>query len=87
MNKRHIEKLKDMLSEWNPLGEQANQISDLDNYDIEATDILFHIDKKNSVEQISKMVRSVLEQAFDIDVETKKSLEIANKIYLMLNKK
>ncbi len=87
MNKRHIEKLKDILSEWNPLGEQANQISDLDNYEIEATDILFHINKKSSVEQISKMISTVLEQAFRIDVEIKKSLEIANKIYLMLNKK
>ena len=46
MNKKHIERIKDILSEWNPLGDMANQISDLENYEIEATDILFHINKK-----------------------------------------
>ncbi len=61
MNKKHIERLKHILSEWNPLGDMAYQISDLDNYETEATDILFHINKINSVEQISKMINSVLE--------------------------
>lgn len=54
MNKKHIKRLKDILSEWNPLGDRATQINDLENYETEATDILFHINKKNSVEQISK---------------------------------
>ncbi|UWX55738.1 hypothetical protein NYZ99_04750 [Maribacter litopenaei] len=46
MNKKHVERLKDILSEWNPLSEQSSLISDLENYEIEATDILFHINKK-----------------------------------------
>ncbi|TKD60646.1 DUF1871 family protein [Flavobacterium sp. ASW18X] len=87
MNKKHIDRLKDILSEWNPLGDMANQISDLENYEIEATDILFHINKKNSVEQISKIIKTVLEQAFDIDVNKEKSLEVAHKIHLMINEK
>ena len=87
MNKKHIERIKDILSEWNPLGDMASQISDLDNYETEATDILFHINKKNSVEQISKMIKSVLEQAFDINVDNEKSLEVANEIHSMINAK
>jgi hypothetical protein len=33
------------LTNWNPLGEMANQISDLENYETEAIDILLFIDK------------------------------------------
>jgi hypothetical protein len=87
MNKIHIERLKHILSEWNPLGEQASQISDLENYEIEATDILFHINKKNSAEQISKMIKTVLGQAFGIEVDNEKSLVVANKIHAMINEK
>lgn len=60
-----------MLSEWNPLGDQSSQISDLENYEIEATEILFHNNKKNSVGQMSKMINTVLGQAFGIDVKKK----------------
>lgn len=87
MNKRDIKILKDILNEWNPLGEMATQISDLKNYETEATDILFHIDKKNSVKQISKIIKSVLGQAFDIDVDNEKSLEVASMIHSMINVK
>jgi hypothetical protein len=46
MNEEHIRKVKKLLTEWNPLGDQANQILDLNNYDTEATDILFHVGKQ-----------------------------------------
>lgn len=87
MNKKHIEILKDILSQWNPLGDMADQISDLENYETEATDILFHINKKNSVEQISKMIGAVLGQAFGINVDDKKSLAVASEIHSMINAK
>ena len=87
MNKKHIERLKDILSSWNPLGDQSSQISDLENYETEATDILFHINKKYSVEQISKIISSVLGQAFNINVDNIKCLEVANEIHSMINEK
>ncbi len=87
MNVNHIERLKDILSEWNPLGDQASRISDLESYESEATDILFHINKKHSVEQISKMIRTVLGQAFGIYVDDEKSLAVANEIHSMINEK
>jgi hypothetical protein len=87
MNKKHIERLKEILSEWNPLGDMASQISDLENYETEATDILFYINKKNSVEQISKMIKTVLGQAFGINVDSEKSLAVANEIHAMINAK
>lgn len=87
MNEKHIERLKNILSEWNPLGDMASQISDLNNYDTEATDILFHTNKKNSVEQISKIIKTVLGQAFGINVDNEKSLVVAKEVYSMLNAK
>ena len=46
MKKKHIERLKNILGEWNPLGDMASQISDLEYYETEVMDILFHINKK-----------------------------------------
>ena len=87
MNEKHIERLKNILSEWNPLGDMPSQISDLNNYEIEATDILFHTNKKNSVEQISKIIKTVLGQAFGINVDNEKSLVVAKEVYSMINAK
>lgn len=46
MDDELIEKVKLILTEWNPLGDQASQIDDLDNYETEAIDILFYLNKK-----------------------------------------
>jgi len=87
MNEKHIKKLKVILNEWNPLGDMASQISDLDDYETEATDILFHTNKKNTVEQISKIIKAVLEQAFGINVDNEKSVAVANEVHSMINAK
>ena len=87
MNKKHIERLKGILSEWNPLGDQSSQISDLENYETEATDILFHFNKNYSVKQISKITRTVMGQDFGINVENEKSIAVAYEIHSMLNEK
>lgn len=85
MNKDHIAKVQVLLTEWNPLGKRSIQIIDLNNYETEAVDILFHIKKNNTIEQISKMVDSVLGQAFNIQVEQAKCILIAEQIKMMIN--
>jgi len=40
MNKETISKVASVLNAWNPLGEKAKTITDLDGYRIEAIDIL-----------------------------------------------
>ncbi|WP_178989719.1 DUF1871 family protein [Winogradskyella schleiferi] len=87
MNKEHIAKVKVLLTQWNPLGNNSVQISDLNNYETEATDILWHLKKKNTVDQISKMIDSVLNQAFGIHVDPVKCKIIAEQIHIMLNEK
>ncbi len=87
MNKEQISKVKTLLSEWNPLGDMSTQISDLNNYETEATDILWHVKEKSTTDQISKLIYSVLNQAFGIHVDPVKCKIIAKKIHVMLNEK
>ena len=87
MNKEQISKVKILLTEWNPLGDRSTQISDLNNYETETTDILWHTKKKSTTDQISKLIDSVLNQAFGIYVDPVKCKIIAEEIHVMLNKK
>ena len=87
MNKEHLTKIQILLTEWNPLGERSSEISDLNNYEIEATDILWHAKKTNTVYQISRLTNSVLSQAFGIHVEPDKCKIIAEKIHSILKEK
>ena len=68
-----IEKIKDVLTAWNPLGEHAKSVDDLDNYDTEANDIYFHFvselqfpKKSNPLKRTQTIVKEVLNEAFDL---------------------
>ncbi len=65
MKDETIEKVAKILEEWNPLGENANSVKDLDGYRVEAIDIISTLDMfyDNNVE---KAVSGILEEAFDI---------------------
>ncbi len=83
MNNKQIEKVKELLTEWNPLGEEATRIKDLNNYETEAVDILFLLNKKSSTEYINKLIIKVLGEAFNIDVDPKESYQYAEKIRII----
>ncbi len=85
MNEEHIEKVKQLLTEWNPLGERANQIADLENYETEAIDILFYIDKKSSIERVSKITDQVMSEAFGLYLDLNESRIYAEKIKNIIN--
>jgi len=87
MNEEKIEKVKQILTEWNPLGDFATKVPDLDNYDTEANDLAFYIDKKSSVTKINKLMIEILEQAFDYPVDLEESLKHAEKIKNILSEK
>lgn len=80
MNEVHITKVKQLLTEWNPLGDGSKLITDLNNYETEAIDILFFIDKKSSVDRINKITNEILTQAFDIFIDINESRQYAEKI-------
>ena len=73
MNDKKVKEIQEILSDWNPLGEKSMEITDLNNYETEAIDILFHIendprfDKKRNLEKlIEKIISEVLNEAFDL---------------------
>ena len=85
MDEQHIEKVKLLLTEWNPLGEKASQITDLENYETEAIDILFYIDKKSSTNYINKIMVVVLSQSFGLNFELTATIKYAEKIKKIIN--
>jgi hypothetical protein len=73
MNDKKVKEIQEILSDWNPLGEKSMEIKDLNNYETEAIDILFHIendsqfDKKRNLDKlIEKIISEVLNEAFDL---------------------
>ena len=67
MDQKLIDSVANILEKWNPLGEQASSVSDLDGYHAEAIDIIAssHILKQS----IKQSVGTVLGQAFGISLE------------------
>ncbi|WP_026838897.1 hypothetical protein [Gillisia sp. JM1] len=87
MNDRKVNEVKKILVDWNPLGDKSIDIKDLNNYETEANDILFYIennsqsDKKGSLEKrIEKIIKEVLNEAFDLYLTNEDCHEPALKI-------
>ena len=80
MDEEHIEKIKQILTDWNPLGEKAKQVPDLDNSETEAIDILFYIDKKSSSNYINKIMVEIITEAFGVDLDLKETKKYADRI-------
>ena len=87
MNKEHITRVKELLTDWNPLGKKSILIEDLNNYEIEATDILFYVDKRHSITQINRTISTVMNQAFGLNIKETESESIAEKIAKMVKEK
>ena len=72
-----------ILDEWNPLGDKAAKVKDLEGYKYEAMDILSAI----SILKIStkKAVAQTLEQAFSISLEESELNRYSAKIEQLIN--
>jgi hypothetical protein len=87
-----LNKVKNVLTEWNPLGEYASKIEDLNEYESEACDILFFIDteimykkSKDTQKRILKIVRQILNEAFNLDLTNEDCAKPSEKIYQIIN--
>jgi hypothetical protein len=81
MDEITIEKVKQILTQWNPLGERASLIEDLNEYETEAIDILFHLNFSNSHSEATNLVQTVLNQAFDLELTREDCQGEADKIW------
>ena len=85
ISENQIEKAKQLLTEWNPLDERSVEISDLNNYQTEAVDILFLLNKKSSVAYINKLMVKVLPEAFNLEIDLNESYTYAEKLREIIN--
>jgi len=80
-----IDKVMHILTKWNPLGDMAVAVRDLNNYRTEAIDILFNIGMPGSPTSLARIVQSVLNQAFGLDLSLDDCLDAAAEIKLIVN--
>ena len=84
MDETQITKVADVLLEWDPLGDEARNITDLDGYRTEAIDIIatFHLPFIGGSKE--SRVMNVLNQAFGLSLSEKDCAESAIKIALII---
>jgi hypothetical protein len=63
---KQIESVMAILTRWNPLGDRAESITDLDNYRTEAMDILAELAMSWHGMSAPEVVQRVLNQAFHL---------------------
>ena len=92
MNLKHIKKVQEVLTNWNPLGEQAIQVSDLNEYETEATDIVFHVGTeihfkrtKDPKSRVQIIIKNVLEEAFNLHLSEAECKIPSEDIFRILN--
>jgi len=75
-----IRKTMDLLTTWNPLGDKAKTIRDLDNYRTEAIDILFNLQVADPSANPARIVQKVLNQAFDLSLSLEECADVGREI-------
>jgi hypothetical protein len=75
-----IRKTMDLLTTWNPLGDKAKTIWDLDNYRTEAIDILFNLQLADPSANPARIVQKVLNQAFDLSLSLEDCADVGHEI-------
>ena len=79
-----IQKVMEVLTEWNPLGPRASTIGDLDNYRTEAIDILFNLNLNRN--NPAAVVQQVINQAFDLSLSVADCTSVGRKIQELIKK-
>ena len=84
MKQRDIERVAQVLSEWNPLGSAASTIADLDGYKTEAIDIISALRVTSGSRTDEAVVRDVLNQAFGLSLALSDCAAPAIRIWAVL---
>ena len=77
MKEETIVQVAKVLETWNPLGEAANSVEQLDGYRTEAIDIISTTNIIFGRENVERAVEGVLTQAFEIELN---SVELAQAV-------
>ena len=92
MKKNKIEQIKDVLIEWHPAKKSLLPITDLDNYDTEVGDFIFNLEieydypeNKVTNKQAQRILKEVLNQAFNLHLSDSECEESSIRITQILN--
>ena len=80
MHEEKIDQVAKVLEVWNPLGEAANTVDDLDGYRYEAIDIISTVELLSGANKVKKAIEQVLTQAFDFELDQSELAEAAKKV-------
>ena len=80
MEDKEIAEVAAILAQWNPLGDAAAGVPDLEGYQIEAGDIIGAFDIFGRAMKIETIVRDVLNQAFHLSLTLAECAEPAKRI-------
>ena len=86
MEDYEIEEVAKILNKWNPLGDNAKRIKDLNGYRTEAIDIIFNLKINKNKASAENFVMEVLNQAFDLYLTKNECIGPTQKILNVLNK-
>ena len=75
-----IRKTMELLTTWNPLGDKAKTIGDLDNYRTEAIDILFNLQLADPSANPARIVQNVLNQAFNLSLSLEECADVGREM-------
>ncbi len=87
MNENQIAAVSNVLARWNPLGEKANSVSDLDDYRVEAIDIIMALEIRGKSVKPELIVMDVINQAFELSLTFQSCVALAQEIVAILSKK
>ena len=84
MNEEQVIAVANILARWNPLGEGARDVTDLDGYRVEAADIIVGLKIRGSSVKPERLVMEVLNQAFELNVPLQSCIGPAQEIVAIL---
>jgi hypothetical protein len=86
-----LKEIMKVLNDWNPLGNQAKSIPDLNEYESEANDIIYFYDDdlqfpkyKDKRTKVLKVVRAIINEAFNLNMTEEECKIPSEKIYHIL---
>jgi hypothetical protein len=82
-----IEAVARVLLEWNPLGDDAQRVHDLDGYRTEAIDIFSEWPERANSKRAARIVMEMLNGALNLSLDLAECSDAAKKISEILNTK
>jgi hypothetical protein len=79
VDEKEIQAVADILTEWNPLGNNAEFVTDLNGYRTEAIDIIVALTTERK-KKPELLVRDVINEAFELSLSGKECRRAAEKI-------